>query len=113
MRLKLPALRIRRPWRLFVIITLLTAPVVAEIVTRVRYGRYLRDRAFPLIYQPDPELGYRYKPSSAGLLCIPNLCRKVEINANGYVGPPFSEKKRPGDYRIVVISHSDGTGIWT
>ncbi len=94
-------------------ISLLIIPLVAEIVTRVRYDHHLRHRSFPCIYEPDPVLGYRYKPSSTGLLCIPDLCRTVQINESGYFGTPFSEKKRPGDYRIAVISHSDGTGIWT
>lgn len=113
MKLKWSALQIRqRPWT-WVGISLLIVPLVAEIVTRVGYGHFVRQRSFPAIYEPDKELGYRYKPSSTGLLCIPDLCRPVEINANGYYGAPFSEKKRPGDYRIVAISHSDGTGIWT
>lgn len=102
----------QRLWKL-VGIALLMLPIVSEIVVRIAYGRFVRHRTQPLVYEPDRELGYRYKPSSKGFLCIPDLCREVEINANGYSGAPFSERKRPGDYRLVVISDSDGSGIWT
>jgi len=105
-------LRLRQAWKLALGL-LLTLPFFAEVITRIAFAKTLRTRAFPCIYLPDPELGYRYRPSSVGKLCIPDLCRTVPINQNGYFGPAFSAQKKAGDYRIVVISNSDGTGIWT
>ena len=109
----LPPLRNRRRvWQL-ASIGLLLVPLVAEIVVRVGFYRQLRTRCSPNIYEPDPALGYRYRPSSSGRLCIPDLCRTVTINENGYFGRPFPQQKRLGQYRVIVISNSDATGIWT
>jgi hypothetical protein len=93
--------------------TLFATLASVELVLRVGFDRDLRNRSFPCIYEPDPEIGYRYKPSTTGRLCIPDICRTVTINANGFPGEPFSDKKRAGDYRIAVVSDSDATGIWT
>lgn len=91
---------------------LLGALLAAEVGLRVGWREPLKDRHYPLIYEPDPLLGYRYVPGIRDRICLPSICKPVEINAHGFPGPDFSDAKPPGVFRIAVVGSSQATGIW-
>lgn len=84
----------------------------AELFLRIYYKEQLRLQAYPLIYQPDLDLGYRYLPKTKGRICIPSICKEFEINERGYYGRPFSVQKPEGTCRIAIMGSSLANGIW-
>ena len=84
----------------------------AEFATRSLYAEQLRLRAYPLVYEGDPRLGYRYVPGAKGRLCKPSICREFEIQPTGFPAPDFRTEKAAGHYRIAVVGTSNATGIW-
>jgi hypothetical protein len=93
-------------------VALLAVVVTGEAVLRLFYHEQLKLRKMPLVYVPDPLLGYRYKPGARSEICIPDICRPVHINANGFHGAPFSLQRATGVFRIALVADSQGTGIW-
>jgi len=86
--------------------------LLSEAVLRVFHQDRLGICEVPLIYEPDPYLGYRYIPSSTGRIRVPSISKTVEINANGHYGPEFSVQKQPGCFRIAVAGSSNPSGVW-
>ncbi len=76
------------------------------------YYEQLKTRTYPLIYQPDERVGYRYVPGIEGKICIPSICKEFSINQNGFYGPDFQRRKQPGVFRIAVVGASAASGIW-
>ena len=64
-----------------------------EAFLRMMYWEQLKTRSYPLIYQLDPEVGYRYIPGIEGKICIPSICKTFSINKNGFYGPDFELEK--------------------
>jgi hypothetical protein len=83
-----------------------------ELVFRTVYHDQLRSRSFPLVYQADPKLGYRFIPGITGTICVPSVCKAFTINRNGFPGPDYSPERTTGVYRIAVVGTSNETGIW-
>jgi hypothetical protein len=96
-----------------ILLILLLAFIVSEVYFRLTFPEQLKDQTSPLIYEPDPITTYRFIPNSEGVISKPGIGRKkVKINSLGYFTPEFSEKKKPGTYRIVIVGTSTGSGIW-
>jgi hypothetical protein len=100
--------RVRR-----VAVLLVSLLAIGELVLRIDQYRPLRRRARPLIYTPDPESGFRFVPGAHGDLCIPGICKTVEINSLGYIGREFPKRRTPGARRLLVVATSDATGFYT
>ena len=86
--------------------------IASEIFFRCFYTEQLRTRSYPLVYQPDEWVGYRYIPNVEGRICIPSICKNFKINNQGFYGYDFDVKKEDSTFRIVVIGASNATGIW-
>lgn len=83
-----------------------------EVTLRIFLPEVLAIRSYPLVYQADHDIGYRYRPGSAGRLRIPGIDRRFVINEQGFLGPCVKAIRDPSSVRIAVIDSSDGTGIW-
>jgi hypothetical protein len=84
--------------------------VVVEVTLRLTCEKKLA-RWHAMEYMPDSLIGYRYKPDTFFLnanVAYSNLCK---TNKFGFPGDDFEEKKRKGQYRIIVIGTSDDTGF--
>ncbi len=87
-------------------------PASAEVFLRLVYRDVLRLQQYPLIYEADDRLGYRYRPASKARICHPSVCKDIAINEGGYLGPVVPRQKSPGTLRVALIDSSNGTGIW-
>ncbi len=111
MRFRSPFARKRpRPWHVGALLLLLVAS--AEIYLRVAYSEQLKVGAYPLIYEPDPYLGYRYRPSTVSRISVPSIDKEVRIGPQGFYGPEVAVEKPPGTVRIAIVGSSNATGIW-
>lgn len=106
--------RCSRRWRrvILVVSCALFALAGAEFFFRVQFGELLVLQKYPLVYQPDPQIGYRYVPNTEGEIRIPGHSKRFRINSNGYCNAAYPVKKTPGTLRVAVLDSSEGTGIW-
>lgn len=86
--------------------------ILGEFWLRALGYEPLKTRIYPLIYERDAELGYRYIPGARRRICVPSICKDIEINEDGFCGPAYPEEKPAGTYRVAVVGSSQATGIW-
>lgn len=86
--------------------------VMGELWLRTFDYEPLKTRIHPLIYERDAELGYRYIPGARRRICVPSICKDIEINEDGFCGPVDPRNKPSGTYRVAVVGSSQATGIW-
>lgn len=110
-----PSGRHPRRWtRWLVVLAALGVATVAgaELYFRTAHYEVLKNMSYPLVYEPDPVIGYRYTPGAEGRLCLPSICKHVKINEEGYLGPNFTRIPKPGVFRIAIVGSSQATGLW-
>ena len=66
-----------------------------EVALRLIYYEQLKTRTYPLIYQPDERVGYRYVPGIEGKICIPSICKEFSINQTGFTDRASSGGSNP------------------
>lgn len=103
--------RILRHWKK-VALALVGLVLAGELFLRWQYHNELKLFQYPLIYQPDPYIGYRYIPASSGKLILPEVEKIVRINERGYYGPSFEKHKKLGYQRVVIVGQSNTSGMW-
>ena len=84
----------------------------AEAYFRFAHYEVLKNMSYPLLYEPDALLGYRYTPGAESRICQPSICKDVRVNENGYFGPSFTREPAPGVFRIAIVDSSQATGLW-
>jgi hypothetical protein len=84
----------------------------AELGLRVAFDEKLKIREYPLVYQPDDFIGYRYIPNARGRISIPGLEKEFRINEAGFPGPSYPVSRDTNALRIAIVDASNGTGIW-
>ena len=99
-------------WLVRCLLLCVTVVVGTELVLRTAYHDRFRTRSYPLTYQPDAVIGYRYAPLAHGTICNPSICNGFDINAAGFTGPVYPREKPAGTFRIAVLGTSNDTGIW-
>lgn len=87
--------------------------IILEVFLRINYTEQLKRRHYPLIYESDTELGYRYIPGVESHITAPCIDKKISINPDGYLGPLYPPEKPDSVYRIVIIGTSQSSGIWS
>lgn len=90
----------------------LTVLLATELVLRLAFHERLKICAYPLVYQPDESLGFRYMPNATGRLSIPGIDKEFPVNSQGFLGEDFVKERQPGVLRIAVVGTSQSTGIW-
>lgn len=83
-----------------------------EICFRIIFAEQLDTQVYPLIYQPDDSLGYRYIKDIEAKISIPGIRKEFKLNNQGFYGPDFEVHKKPGTIRVAVLGSSDASGIW-
>ena len=97
-------------WTVTFLVAVALTAVVAEVVLRTTYYNELREQQYPLAYQADEQIGYRYVPGSTGAVCNADICRSFAIGANGFTTPSHPTQRASGVYRIAMVGSSNETG---
>ncbi len=96
----------QRPLRLAsLLLGALAALLLAETLLRIARPARVSLIRYPCIYEPDPELGFRYRPRSTGLVAGHfEIENRVEINSLGFYD---EEPLPPGQSDRVVLAVGD------
>lgn len=83
----------------------------SEIFVKVFFKDKLRERAYPLFFQPDTLIGFKYIPDSTSFKITPAFKNKIKINNIGFTGKDVDIQKKDDSYRIVFVGSFVATGI--
>ncbi len=65
----------------------------------------------PTLYQPDPEMGYRYVPGGRSYIQRLEFRGEVEINSDGFFDSELPQARRAGVARVVTLGDSFVAGL--
>ncbi|TBO44306.1 hypothetical protein [Pedobacter kyonggii] len=86
---------------------------IVEVFLRFSFHEQLKDRIYPLIYQPDSLIDYRFIPNTHSKISGAGISLKdVYINSKGYSFKEFKSKKQLGVYRIIIVGASSSGNIY-
>jgi lysophospholipase L1-like esterase len=90
---------------------LLFGLLLAEIGFRLVKPLSTQANHRPLVYQPDPDIGYRYLPGSSDYIERYEYRQPVQINSGGFFDDEYPEVPPPGVTRIAAIGDSFTAGF--
>lgn len=88
--------------------------IIVELFLRICYHQKLATSHFPMIYERDSILGYKYIPHAQDYNRRPIFYSdNININSFGYNDLEFSHQKKKGVFRIIIVGSSEECGFET